>query len=187
MSEDRRLQLMQESLDIQLEPEDERELASILEDAVHAREYTALQQMDNMLRSAPHERAPERLALTIMARLGETAMQTRTDIEQEPEVNEALLQVALSLVTAATLPLMVGASYLLINAMSNPEALESVLVQVAGLFLLVIDTVRVMLEKAQEAAAENPEAALAMITLIPMVLLELVKQVLGVEDEHDIE
>lgn len=95
------------------------------------------------------------------------------------------MQVALTLVTVATLPLMIGASYLLLNAMSNPDALDVVLQQVAALIYLVLDVMKVMMEEAQAVFATNPEAALALLALIPVTLLTLVKQVLGQDDEDD--
>lgn len=177
---------MQEAIDDMLTPEQQRELSLILErEPAAARQYTKLQQVDQLLQTAPHERAPERLALTIMARLGQTVMELKREPEQNPEITEATLRVAVALVAVATLPLMVGASWMLLNAMTNPEAFEAVLLQVASLFLVVIEVLKVMIDTAMEAFKTDPEAALALLALIPLVLLALAKQVLGIGGDED--
>ena len=178
---------MQESLDDQLSPESERELNEHLaRDPDAASRYSQLQRVDMMLRTAPHERAPERLAVTIMARLAQTIQeQQRASHKHQTEVTEATMQVAMQLVTVATLPLLVGAGYLLLNAHSNPETLEAVLLQVAAMLTMVIDTVTIMLDEAAAVFEENPEVAMAMLALIPVTLLTLVRQVLGIPDSED--
>lgn len=188
VTDNHRLQLMQEALDDVLTPEQQRELERILEhEPAAVREYDKLQQVENLLQTAPHERAPERLAMTIMARLGQTIMemQAQADPEQDPELTEATMRVAIALVTVATLPLMVGASWMLLNAMTHPEAFEAVLAQVAALFMMVINVLEVMLEEAQAIYKSNPEVAMALLALIPLTLLALVKQVMGIDDDDD--
>lgn len=185
MSNQRKQQLMQEALDETLSEEAQRELRALLsDDPEEAEQFNKLKQVDALLNTAPHERAPQRLALSIMARLAVT-VQEQQQMRSQSEVNEASMQVALTLVTVATLPLMIGASYLLLNAMSNPDALDVVLQQVAALIYLVLDVMKVMMEEAQAVFATNPEAALALLALIPVTLLTLVKQVLGQDDEDD--
>src|SRR5512134_3646857 len=130
MTDNRRLELMQEALDDMLTPEENDELNHYLKrEPAAAREYRKLQQVEHLLETAPHERAPERLARTIMARLGQTVMELEKKPDQNPEITEATLRVAVALVGVATLPLMVGASWMLLNAMTNPEAFEAILVQ----------------------------------------------------------
>ena len=183
MMQDKR-QLMQEALDGALTPEQAEELSVYLdENPREADHYDQLQRVDDMLRIAPHERAPQRLALTIMARLAQTVQQQAQ--LQHNEVSEAAVNVAVQMVTVATLPLMVGASYLILNAMADPEAMETVLAQVAAVLILVIDVLKVMLEEAQAVYAEDPETALALLSLIPGTLLVLLKQILVGEDEDE--
>ncbi len=183
MTEDRKLRLMQDALDEVLTEQSQLELETVLDrDPDEAHRYNKLQRAEILLRSVKHERAPERLALTIMARLGETLMQ---EAEQENSpFTEASLQMAMTMVTVATLPLMIGASWLLLNAMANPEAFEAILLEVAALFTLMIDVMTIMLEQAQAEFEDNPEAAMALIALMPVALLTLVKQVLGVEEDE---
>jgi anti-sigma factor RsiW len=187
MTDDRKRQLMQESLDDQLSPEAEQELSEHLARNPDAADrYSQLRRVDMMLRTAPHERAPERLAVTIMARLAQTIKEQQQASQQpQSEITEATMQVAMQLVTVATLPLLVGAGYLLLNAQSNPETLEAVLLQVAAMLTMVIDTVTIMLDEAAAVFEENPEVAMAMLALIPVTLLTLVRQVLGIPDGED--
>jgi anti-sigma factor RsiW len=189
MANEQRRQQMQHALDGVLSPQEKVDLARHIErDPEDAGYFDKLQRVDALLRAAPHERAPQRLALTIMARIGETVRQQQAQqlqADYDPELYEAALQVAMQMVTVATLPLMIGASYLLLNAAADPSVLDPVLQEVAALMILVIDVMKVMLEEAQETYAEDPEAALALLALIPVTLLELVKQVLGYGDDED--
>jgi len=189
MANEQRRQQMQHALDGVLSPQEKVDLARHIErDPEDAGYFDKLQRVDALLRAAPHERAPQRLALTIMARIGETVRQQQAQqlqADYDPELYEAALQVAMQMVTVATLPLMIGASYLLLNAAADPSVLDPVLQEVAALMILVIDVMKVMLEEAQETYAKDPEAALALLALIPVTLLELVKQVLGYGDDED--
>lgn len=186
MSDERKRQLMQEALDGLLSPEEQHELLLHMETNPDAAEhYSRLKQVDRMLATAPFERAPQRLALTIMARLAQTVKeQTQLD-DSMPQLSEAAIQVAMQMVTVATLPLMVGASWLMLNAMTDPELIEMVLQQVAALMLLVIDVMRIIIDEALAVFEEDPEAAMALLTLIPITLLTLVKQILGADDDED--
>jgi anti-sigma factor RsiW len=178
-------ELIVDALDGQLSPEQEAQLRKQLErDPQAALDFDAQQQIDSMLHRPPQERAPERLAETILARLA-MVVQQQAQMNASPEMTEATMQVALALVTAATLPLVVGAAYLLLNARANPEALEAVLAQVASFFMLVIDIMKVMIAEAQAAFKTDPEAALALLTLIPLTLLALVKQIFGDDDDAE--
>ena len=75
MSDERSLQdqeMMQAAIDGQLSEEMARRLRDVLaRDNGAAREYSRLQRVDSLLQRAPHERAPARLAATIMARVAE--------------------------------------------------------------------------------------------------------------------
>ena len=187
MTDDQTQRLIVNALDGILSPEEQAELEARLErDGDAAQDYDAQQRIDSLLNRPPHERAPERLAETILARLA-LAVQQQTESETSPELAEATMRVALSLVTAATLPLMVGAAYLALNARANPDALEVVLEQVAAFFMLVIDIMRVMLAEAQSAYREDPEAALALLALMPVTLLALIRQVFGSEEDQSAE
>jgi len=185
---DRKNQLMQEALDGELSPEQQQELDAILDGDQERAEYDKLQVLDDILRTAPHERAPQRLALKIMGRIAESVKaQQKHNMEAElTEIAEAVIDVAMTTVTVATLPLLVGASWLMLNAQARPEVAEDVLAKVTALFILTIDVIQVMLEEAEAAYdPENPEVSMAILTMIPSTLLLLVKQVMGLEDDDE--
>lgn len=179
---ERKQQLMQESLDEALSPHALEELSEMLaKNPQTADEYQRLQKVDEMLRVAPFERAPKRLALTIMARIAQTVQeQTRPT----SEIDMATLQVAVQLVTVATLPLLVGAGYMLLNSQTNPEVIEVVIEQVAMMLIMVINVIDVMIDEAKETAQTDPEAALAMLTLLPSTLLTMVGEMLGIHEDE---
>jgi hypothetical protein len=179
---ERKQQLMQESLDEALSPHALAELSEMLaKNPQTADEYQRLQKVDEMLRVAPFERAPKRLALTIMARIAQTVQeQTRPT----SEIDMATLQVAVQLVTVATLPLLVGAGYMLLNSQTDPDAIEVVIEQVAMMLIMVINVIDVMIDEARETAQTDPESALAMLTLLPSTLLTMVGEVLGIHEDE---
>lgn len=189
MTNDRNLQLMQEALDDNLSMEEEQELSLILdENPDNLKTFNQLQRVDELLETAPHERAPERLALTIMARIAEGVKHRKLNASlqaEQIEINEAMIKIAMSLVTITTMPLLLGASWMLLNVKSNPKAFGRVLVQVTALFILIIDVMTIILEKAEETFQEDPEAAMALLTMMPSILLELVKQVVEAPDIVD--
>ena len=188
MNMDRRQRLMQSSLDGELSPDEQNELRQLVERSQDvAEELNQLETVHTLLQRPPHERAPERLASVIMARIAQMVRQEQfqSDQAEVDELAEAMLNVAVSTVTVATLPLLVGAAWLMLNRKSRPEAIEALLDQVATLIVLVMETMQVMLEQAQEAFEDDPELAMAILTLIPVTLLILVRQVLGIEDEED--
>ncbi len=189
MTDDRKIHLMHRALDEELTPEAERELSIILdEDSDNAAQFNRLRHVESLLRAAPHERAPERLALTIMARLAETVQEQQFKGKlnaQEVEINEAMMNVAISMVAVATMPLLMGASWMLLNAKSNPKTLDSVLQQVAALLILTLDVMQILLEEAEAAFHENPQAAMALLALIPPTLLTLVRYMLDDGDDLD--
>lgn len=187
----RKYQLMQDSLDGELSPEEHEELEGILKTSSEALgEMDGLKAIHRLLERPPHERAPERLAPVIMARIAEMVKEQQRHQTGEAELDEmaeAILNVALATVTVATLPLLVGAGWLMLNRKSSPEALEAVLLQVSALFVMVLDVMQVMLEEAQAAFEDDPETAMVILTLIPVTLLLLVREVLGIEEDTEID
>ena len=180
---ERKQELMQESLDTPLSAQAVEELSAIIaENPQYADEYQRLQKVDDMLRVAPFERAPKRLALTIMARIAQTVQE---QTKPSSDIDVATLQVAVQLVTVATLPLLVGAGYMLLNSQTDPEALEVVIAQVATLLLMVMNVINVMLDEAKEIAIDDPQTALAMLTLLPTTLLTMVSEILGIHEDEE--
>lgn len=185
MPEKHTLRLMQEAIDGELSQDAERELSLLLEEnPEEAVQYDRLQQVDALLSSAPRERAPERLAVTIMARLSQVA-KPHAKTKTQSAITEEMLQTAVQLVTVAALPMLVSAGWMLLNAQSDPEMLEVVLYHVAALLMITLDVMQVIMEKAQEVFPTDPELAMALLTLMPSVLLALVYEVLNIHDTDD--
>lgn len=179
MTDDQKLQMMQDALDGDLSPEEQAALESQLQsDSQSAAQFDRLKQVDDMLQTAPHQRAPRRLAATIMARLSKMVEEEKQQSPITAEMMEAVIQ----LVTASTMPLLVSAGWLLLNAQSDPETLEVVLQEVAALLILVLETVEVILDEAQQIYPEDPELAMAALALMPIAILTLMQQVLGIDD-----
>lgn len=179
MANEKQRRLMQEALDDVLSTEEQNELFSHLdEDEKSFAEFNQLKRVDRLLNSAPHERAPQRLAVTIMARLSQTV---KEQVVQQPGVSTETLTVALGLVTVAMMPMMVSASWMLLNSASNMELMTVVLNHVISMMLLVIEVLQVFLEQAQTMAEANPEAAAALLALIPATLLAMARYMLTSE------
>jgi anti-sigma factor RsiW len=183
VSDNRRAeQLMQQALDGDLEPKQAIEFNQLLrDDPEQAKAYDAQQQVDNLLSYPPMERAPKRLGMAIMARIAQ-AMTAQKAVKSSP-LTEAQIRVAVQLVTAMTLPILSAAGYLLLNAQSNPKLLERLLMPVVGLLVLVIDAMTAMLEQVEKVYEDDPELALAILTLIPSMLLVLTQEIL--EKDYD--
>lgn len=183
MTDNRLERMMEEALSGDLSQEEQNELQEILaQNPEEAQTFDSQLQVDAILMRPPHERAPQRLALTILARIAETARQRETDLS---ELDEAMLNLAVQLVAVATMPMLIGASYLILNASANPELMDAVLQQIAALLMLVIDTMQVLLEEAQALYEDDPETAMTLLAFIPITLLQLVGQVLGHDNMDD--
>ncbi|MCU0496835.1 MAG: hypothetical protein MUF87_05735 [Anaerolineae bacterium] len=183
MPNEKHLRLMQEALDGELSPEGQQLLTTLLRtDGQSALEYDKLQRVETLLNSAPHERAPRRLAATIMARVAaqmeaqtwvETAAQTKSD--PMVEMSKEVIALSVLAVTVVTMPLLISASWMVINAMADPSLLTMVLQQVVGMMLLMLNMMLVFLEKAQSLIESDPLTAAALMSLIPVTLLSLVR------------
>jgi anti-sigma factor RsiW len=179
VTEDQKLRMMQNALDGDLSAEEQAELdAQLQADSESAAQFDRLKQVDDMLQRAPHQRAPRRLAATIMARLSKMVEEEK----QQSPITEEMMEAVIQLVTASTMPLLVGAGWLLLNAQSDPETLEVVLQEVTALLILVIDTVEVILDEAQQIYPEDPELAMAALSLMPIAILTIMQQVLNIDD-----
>ena len=178
MNDKRKLRLMQEALDGELSEEGQQEHSLLLEtDLDYAERFDPMERVDMLLQAAPHERAPERLALTIMARLA-TAVRPHPRLRAHPELSEEMVQTAVQLVTIAALPMLVGAGWMMLNAQNDPEALEAVLYHVAILLTVVMDVMEIVIEKAQEIFPSDPDVAMALLAMLPSLLLAVIQQVM---------
>lgn len=183
MATEQQRRLMQEALDDVLSEEARQELFSILdEDEASFTEYNQLNRVHQLLKTAPHERAPRRLASTIMARLAESLeaqQQTQGQSSAQLEISREIIGVALTLVTVSTMPLLIAASWMVVHSLADPSLLTAVLQQIIGLLLLVLEILEVFMEKAQELAHTDQNAAMALLALIPVTLLAMVRYILS--------
>jgi anti-sigma factor RsiW len=166
MANERQKRLMQEALDQSLSPESQRELQSHLKrnpgDAMH---FDRLKEVDTMLRNAPFERAPKRLALDIMARLAETLSQT-----QLSRISGLALALGLSLAAAVVMPLLLLAAWLILNAIGNAGSLAAIIQNLVGLLSLVVATLEMFIRQAQAVLAANPALPVIIAPIIPAAL-----------------
>ncbi len=172
-------QLMHEKLDGVLSDDLTEELYQHLaRDEEAAQEYARLETLDNVLASAPHARAPQRLAITIMARLAQ-AIEIQAKLNEAPaEVRQAIMA-SLSLSILSMMPLMVAASWLVTNSMANPSLLVRVLERVIALMRLMIDAQLILLEEIERIAKDDPITAAAALALMPSMMLGLLDSIEG--------
>ncbi len=184
MANNRLQRLMQESLDEALSPEHAAELRQQLRrDSRQSHEYEKLQRVHQLLSSAPHERAPERLALAIMARIAQSVSEeAKAQKELSPETEHALM-LSLALVFIIAMPALLAASWLVIHASAHPEALTHVINQILALLSAILEALQTLLEACETLVRENPEAVGAALSLIPLVLLGLLDYLQGESKE----
>ncbi|MDL1901051.1 hypothetical protein FBR02_09815 [Anaerolineae bacterium CFX9] len=164
----RRMRLMQEAVDEQLSPRQTQELRRRLELEPDAQtDYDRLRQVDEMLRTAPHERAPQQLAVKLMARLAESL-----HMENLSRTAGLALALALTLVTAVLLPLLAGIGWLILSTIGNSAALSAALGQLAGLLAMLMNGLEGLVQAARGVLEAYPATPAALI-LIPVSLFGL--------------
>ncbi|MBZ0296652.1 MAG: hypothetical protein K8L99_29090 [Anaerolineae bacterium] len=171
MANARQRQLMQEALDDNLAPEALNELYDGLnQDAATADQFDRLKQVDRMMRNAPHERAPQYLALRIMQRLAESIKP-----EQLTRLSGLALALSLSLVTLLVMPLLVGIGWLLLTVIGSAAALNSLIQHVVQLLAIGISIMELFVRQVQTFISANPEVPVVMLSLIPISLVWLLR------------
>lgn len=164
----RRMRLMQEAVDEQLSARQTQELRRRLDVEPDARDdYDRLQQVDDMLRTAPHERAPQQLAVRLMARLAESL-----HVENLSRTAGLALALALTLVTAVLLPLLAGLGWLIISTIGNTAALSAALGQLAGVVSAMLNGLEGLVQAARGILDTYPATPAALV-LIPVSLFGL--------------
>jgi hypothetical protein len=174
--------LMHEKLDGVLSEELSEELFQHLsKDEQAAEEYARLESLDRLLSSAPPVRAPQRLAVTIMARLAKN-IEMQAQLNKMPhEVRQLVMQsIMLSMVTM--MPMMVGASWMVLNASANPIVLTRVMERMLGLMQVVIDAQLIILDEVQPYLTENPTLAAQILQLMPTMMISLLDHL---KDKND--
>lgn len=163
-----RLQQVQEALDTLSNSEARAALrAQLAGEPETLAEADRIERVHRMLSSAPRERAPERLASRIMARI--SAIMQQQKAADWPVPDEAVAA-AMALANAATLPLMTGAAWLLIHAATDPRLFREVLPRIVAVHLLLIEVMVEILREAESFATDDPQAAAAVLALLPDAL-----------------
>jgi hypothetical protein len=164
-------QLMQAKLDGQLEPEAELELQKLLKAKPEALEEQAkLEAVHQTLTTAPHMRAPKRLAATIMARLAQT-LEAQTKLQPMTEEVRMALMFTMQIVEMAMMPVMLAACYMVLKAAYNPMILSRVMDRTIALMMMMIDGLLVLLDEVEEMIKKDPDTARVAMALIPVALL----------------
>ncbi len=174
MANDRQKRLLQRALDAELAPEERAELQRQLDDDSRtAAMYQNMQQVDTMLRNPPHERAPRRLAETIMARLGEMA--ELMDPRQLSRISGLALALSLGLVAGVLVPVLVAAAWLLITALTSGAGITAALTQVVALLAVILGLFETSVVQLRAFLAANPAFVVVMLSLIPVSLIGLLR------------
>ena len=162
--------LMQDAIDGQLSADMARRLVDALErDAGAAQEYSRLQRIDALLRRAPNERAPARLAATIMARVA-ARVEAEAQLAELPEETQRVMMLFLSAAMMAMMPMMEAAFWLVLNARRDPELLGEVMIETISWMTLATDALIQLLDDAERRARDEPQVAAATLALTPYVL-----------------
>ena len=169
----RQNRLMQEALDKNLPAETLNELyAQMDQSPADAAEFQRLKQVDRMLKAAPMERAPQALALKIMARLAEGLHP-----EQLRRSSGLALALGLALVALILTPLLVILGWMIISIISSAAALGALITQVVNLLALMMNSLDALVRGAQDTLKAYPEAPV-LISLIPISLFWLLRSAL---------
>ncbi|MCU0512732.1 MAG: hypothetical protein MUE40_09190 [Anaerolineae bacterium] len=177
--------MMQEQLDGVLADEQVSELYQRLnEDEDAAAQFARLGQVDRLMSNPPFARAPQRLAATIMARLAQTVQQ-QTETEDMPDEVRQALHMSVSLVILAMTPMMVAASWMVLNARYNPKLLTRVLERTIALMVMMIQALIFLLEETEQMARRHPDKAALAFSLIPVVLMGMLEYVYGTQNNGE--
>ncbi len=176
--------MMQEALDGQLSEDLTDQLHDILNrDTQAAKEFDRLQKVDNLLKRAPHRRAPARLAATIMARLAEK-VEKETQMENLPDGAQQVMMMSMTVAMMSMMPMMEAASWLVLNAQRDPDLLGDVMVQTIGLMSIMTDAMIILLEDAESLARTDPQVATATLALTPYMMHSILDYIEDMMDEQ---
>jgi cobalamin biosynthesis protein CobD/CbiB len=134
-----------------------------------AAEFQRLKQVDRMLRAAPMERAPQALALKIMARLAEGLQP-----EQLRRSSGLALALGLALVALILTPLLAILGWMILTLISSAAALGALIGQVVNLLAVLMNSLDALVRGAQDMLKAYPEAPV-LISLIPIALFWLLR------------
>ena len=165
---------MQKALDNELAPEEQSELRQHLDaNSSDAGMFQQLKRVDAALQNPPHERAPHRLAATIMARLADMA--ESMDPRQLSRISGLALALALGLVALVLMPVLIALGYAILTAIGSAAGLNTLIQGIVGVLVLVLDVFATLIQSLQTFFAVNPGLLLVMLGLIPVSLIGLLR------------
>ncbi len=171
MADEQLRQQMQEALDGDLDAQQlVLETLRTKPDERESRHWDSLLQVDTLLQSAPFERAPAKMALRIMAKITE-----QVKAQPREDISALAMTLSIALVTVVMMPMLMAASWLVLNSLASAELLSEVIQQTVFLLVILIETLQKLIEESQNLASENPEAAAMVAALIPLTLLGFVE------------
>jgi antitoxin component HigA of HigAB toxin-antitoxin module len=179
MTNARQKRQMQEALDETLSLDARQRLHQELDAQPEDAElYSRLKQVDRLLRSAPMERAPERLALRIMARLAE-------GLQAQPLSQTAgmALALALALMALLLLPLMAAIGWMVLNTLGSASAMSQLLQNLANLLITLMRGLETMLQSVRGVVEASPQTPALLLALIPLAGIWLARY-MGNSDER---
>lgn len=177
--------MMQEKLDGQLDAQTQEALHEHLkQDEQAAEEHAKLETLHEKLATAPAMRAPSRLAATIMARLAKT-VEEQAELEPLPQEVQMALMLTVSIVQMMMMPVMLAASYMVLNAQYSPQLLTRVMERSVALIVMMIEGLVILLEEVERMIEKDPDMAPVAMSLIPVALMGMIDYI---QDENrDIE
>lgn len=174
--------MMQEKLDGELDSQAEQLLHEHLQkDERAAEEQAKLETLHHQLATAPAMRAPSRLAATIMARLAKH-LEAQAQLEPMPEEVRLALMLTVSVVQMAMMPIMLAASYMVLNTQYSPELLTRVMQRTIALLIMMIDGLVLLLEEIEDMIKKDPDMAPVAMSLVPVALMGMIDYI---QDEND--
>ena len=179
--------MMQENLDGSLDANDAEELwQKLAQDEEAAGENARLEQVHQTLATAPHVRAPRRLAATIMARLAQT-IEAQAKMQALPAETKLALLMSMSIVQVSMMPVMLAATYMVVRYNRNPAIIGRVTQRVIALQVMMIDALVVLLDEVERMIEKDPDSAPVAMSLIPVALMGMVDYIKEESDDMDIE
>ncbi|GAB5493487.1 MAG: hypothetical protein Phog2KO_37020 [Phototrophicaceae bacterium] len=177
--------MMQEKLDGELDAQTQEALHEHLQkDEQAAEEHAKLESLHDKLATAPAMRAPSRLAATIMARLAKT-VEAQAELEPMPQEVQMALMLTVSIVQMMMMPVMLAASYMVLNVQYSPQLLTRVMERSVALIVMMIDALVILLEEVERMIEKDPEMARVAMSLIPVALMGMIDYIQ--EENSDID
>ena len=111
-----------------------------------------------------------------MARLSKT-IEAQANMQHLPEEVKLALMMSVSIVQVAMMPLVLAASYMVVNYTRNPAILSRVIQRVIALQVMMIDALVVLLEEVERMIAKDPGSAPIAMSLIVELVFAILQRV----------